>query len=199
MKPTRNTTAATKQKKMAPSDTESVAKKMGGRQPSIPKELTLKDIKDKIPPHYFKQNHWKSFYYMARDCCQIALVCCIMAYGFLPFVDQYFPAPADEYGSSSFTVVNLLRFAVLFVGWNIYAFINGVSATGLWVLAHECGHRAFSPSQAVNDAVGMVLHSALLVPYHSWRISHGSHHKNTNHLSADTVFVPPKRQSAVAE
>lgn len=38
-----------------------------------------------------------------------------------------------------------------------------------------------------------MLHSALLVPYHSWRITHGMHHKNTNHLDRDQVFVPATR------
>jgi omega-6 fatty acid desaturase (delta-12 desaturase) len=28
--------------------------------------------------------------------------------------------------------------------------------------------QAFSESQAINDAVGLVLHSCLLVPYYSW-------------------------------
>ena len=56
----------------------------------------------------------------------------------------------------------ILRFAL----WNVYAFAAGTVATGLWVIAHECGHRAFSDSNTVNDAVGLVLHSALLVPYH---------------------------------
>lgn len=43
---------------------------------------------------------------------------------------------------------------------------------------------------AVNDVVGWVLHSALLVPFHAWRITHGTHHKKTNHITEDTVFVP---------
>ena len=33
----------------------------------------------------------------------------------------------------------------------------------------------------------------LLVPYHSWRISHGSHHAATGHLTRDEVFVPKTR------
>ena len=52
--------------------------------------------------------------------------------------------------------------------------------------------RAFSPSPIVNDTVGLILHSALLVPYHAWRISHGRHHAYTNHLDRDEVFVPPR-------
>jgi len=35
-----------------------------------------------------------------------------------------------------------------------------------------------------------VLHSALLVPFHSWRYTHGNHHKATGHISRDQVFIP---------
>jgi len=74
--------------------------------------------------------------------------------------------------------------------WPTYWVLQGLTLTGVWVLAHECGHQAFSDSKQINNAVGLVLHSALLVPYHSWRISHGNHHKATNHLTRDQVFVP---------
>jgi omega-6 fatty acid desaturase (delta-12 desaturase) len=43
-----------------------------------------------------------------------------------------------------------------------------VCVAGVWVIAHECGHQAFSSSQLVNDTVGFILHSCLLVPYFSW-------------------------------
>jgi len=75
----------------------------------------------------------------------------------------------------------------------LYWAVQGSVMTGLWVIAHECGHQAFSDYKWLNDSVGLVLHSALLVPYHSWRITHGNHHKNTNHLDRDTVFVPSTR------
>jgi omega-6 fatty acid desaturase (delta-12 desaturase) len=44
--------------------------------------------------------------------------------------------------------------------WALYTFFVGLFATGLWVIAHECGHQAFSESKTVNNAVGWVLHSA---------------------------------------
>ncbi|XAR70032.1 Phosphatidylcholine desaturase [Bertholletia excelsa] len=65
--------------------------------------------------------------------------------------------------------------------------------TGLWVIAHECGHHAFSDYQWVDDAVGLVLHSALLVPYFSWKHSHRRHHSNTGSIERDEVFVPKPR------
>jgi len=41
--------------------------------------------------------------------------------------------------------------------------------------------------------MGWILHSALGVPYHSWRITHAKHHAQTSHLTADQVFVPKTR------
>lgn len=38
--------------------------------------------------------------------------------------------------------------------------------------------------------MGLFLHSFVLVPYHSWRISHAKHHAATGHLTRDEVFVP---------
>jgi omega-6 fatty acid desaturase (delta-12 desaturase) len=52
--------------------------------------------------------------------------------------------------------------------WIAYAFICGTIATGLWVLGHECGHQAFSDSKLLNDTLGFIIHTALLVPYFSW-------------------------------
>jgi len=74
--------------------------------------------------------------------------------------------------------------------WNAYWFVQGAFMTGVWVIAHECGHQSFSKWKLVNDTVGWFLHSALLVPYHSWRITHGQHHKSTSHMERDQVFVP---------
>jgi len=51
----------------------------------------------------------------------------------------------------------------------------------------------FSDYKIVNNTVGLIFHSLLLVPYHSWRISHGQHHKGTSHMARDQVFVPALR------
>jgi len=78
--------------------------------------------------------------------------------------------------------------------WISYSLLQGTILTGLWVIGHECGHRAFSASSAVNDFVGLIVHSLLLVPFHSWRITHGNHHKNNIHLENDSVFLPKKKR-----
>lgn len=133
---------------------------------AVTEEITLKEIRDSIPAHYFKQDTLRSCSYLLRDIVQVAVTAAVMvsALGWYP--------------------------GLAFVLWPAYWYIQGMNFTALWVIAHECGHQAFSPSRSVNDTIGFILHSALLVPYHSWRISHGNHHKHTNHLEKDTVFVP---------
>lgn len=74
--------------------------------------------------------------------------------------------------------------------WALYSAVCGTVATGLWVIAHECGHGAFSKSKSLNDAVGYVLHSIFLVPYFSWQRSHAVHHANTNHMERGQTHVP---------
>ncbi|KAE9289843.1 hypothetical protein PR003_g25440 [Phytophthora rubi] len=48
-------------------------------------------------------------------------------------------------------------------------------------------------ARVVNNLIGLVLHSALLVPYHSWRLSYRKHHSNTGSCENDEVFVPVTR------
>jgi omega-6 fatty acid desaturase (delta-12 desaturase) len=80
--------------------------------------------------------------------------------------------------------------------WLVYALVTGTVAGGCWVIAHECGHRAFHPNPRVEAVVGFVLHSLLLVPYFSWQRSHAVHHANCNHLEAGETHVPPRSDSS---
>uniref|UniRef100_A0A060T9F1 ARAD1D11396p n=1 Tax=Blastobotrys adeninivorans TaxID=409370 RepID=A0A060T9F1_BLAAD len=132
---------------------------------------SIKDILDAIPAHCYKRSTVRSLSYVARDVFFIGL------FGYL--------------AASYIHLIPWMSGRV--VAWFLYAFVQGLFGTGCWVLAHECGHRAFSESNAVNDSVGWLLHSALLVPYHSWRLSHSKHHKATGHLTRDMVFVPKTR------
>lgn len=77
-----------------------------------------------------------------------------------------------------------------FAGWNFYAFWMGTILTGHWVLAHEAGHGAFSPSQSFNDFWGFLMHQALLVPYYAWQYTHAKHHRRTNNLVDGESHVP---------
>ncbi|KAL2410878.1 Oleate hydroxylase FAH12 [Exophiala dermatitidis] len=137
-------------------------------------DYTIGDIHRAIPRHCFERSAITGLYYVARD------VACLATtfYLFNRFVTpEYIPSTA-------------VRGAL----WFLYTVIQGLFGTGVWVLAHECGHQSFSTSKVLNDTVGWICHSALLVPYFSWKISHGKHHKATGHLERDMVFVPPTKE-----
>lgn len=141
--------------------------------PNLPLEklpFTLTDIQRAIPAHCFKRSLVKSMGYLVLDLVQIALL------GWA----------ATHIGTSSYSYDP-------YVWWPLYIFCQGTIMTGVWVLAHECGHQSFSDYESVNNAIGTVLHSALLVPYHPWRITHKRHHENTGSCENDEVFAPSTR------
>ncbi|GMH83656.1 hypothetical protein TrVE_jg11393 [Triparma verrucosa] len=74
--------------------------------------------------------------------------------------------------------------------WALYAVVTGTVGMGNWVLAHECGHGAFSKNKKLQTAVGYTIHSLLLVPYFSWQRSHAVHHQFTNHMELGETHVP---------
>jgi omega-6 fatty acid desaturase (delta-12 desaturase) len=143
-----------------------------GNEFKIP-DYTIKQIRDAIPAHCYERSAATSLYYVFRDIAILAAV-------FYAFHNYVTPE----------TIPSLPARVVL---WTIYTVVQGMVGTGVWVLAHECGHQAFSPSKVLNDTVGWICHSALLVPYFSWKISHGKHHKATGNLARDMVFVPKTR------
>ena len=79
--------------------------------------------------------------------------------------------------------------------WLIYGVVTGTVAMGLWVIAHECGHNAFHPNRKLENSIGFILHSLLLVPYFSWARSHAIHHAHCNHLEEGETHVPPRVDS----
>ncbi|OAA61748.1 oleate delta-12 desaturase [Niveomyces insectorum RCEF 264] len=144
-----------------------------GNQFEVP-DFTIKDIRDAIPKHCFERSGLRGMGYVFRD-----LAC--LATTFYLF---------HTYNTPAYVPATAARVAL----WAVYGFLQGLFGTGVWVLAHECGHGAFSPSKRFNDTVGWVLHSALLVPYFSWQSSHSQHHKATGHMERDMVFLPRTRQ-----
>jgi len=133
------------------------------------------EIKRAIPKECFDRSAVHSVYFIFRDSAWAA-ACLYLAVNYLT---TEIPSLTD-----------LPALAKFIVGWNAYAFWMGTILTGHWVLAHECGHGAFSDSQLFNDIVGFVLHQALLVPYFAWQYSHAKHHRRTNHLTDGESHVP---------
>lgn len=141
------------------------------------KLYSMKDIHDAIPKHCFERNSLLSFGYMLRDFA--------MVFSLMWLAANFIPGIENDY----------FRKAV----WLAYSFLQGCFFTGLWELAHECGHGALSPKKWVNNSMGMLMHSFLLVPYHSWRFTHSTHHKTTNNIEKDIAFVPDIKEDWVTK
>lgn len=86
--------------------------------------FTIKEIRDAIPAHCFRRDTFRSFTYVLHD----AVIIAILAY-MASFID---------------TIPNVYARIAL---WPLYWICQGVVGTGVWVIGHECGHQAFSPSK----------------------------------------------------
>lgn len=144
------------------SDTEGIK-----RAPTSKPPFTLADIKKAIPPHCFQRSLIRSFSYLIYDLTAVSIL--------------YYLAT---------TYIPQLPHPLPYVAWPVYWFLQGCVFMGLWLIAHECGHHAFSDHVWLEDSIGFVLHSCLLTPYFSWKISHRRHHANTGSLEHDEVYVP---------
>jgi len=137
---------------------------------------TIGELRAVIPKHCFEASALRGFAYIARDLflvTALAITACMLLDPVMPSVSE------DPW-----------VFAKWFIGWNLYAFWQGTALTGLWVIGHECGHGAFSSNPVLNDIVGFVLHTALLVPYFSYQFAHKIHHMRNNHMLDGDGNVP---------
>lgn len=50
----------------------------------------------------------------------------------------------------------------------------------LFVIGHDCAHKAFSKNKLMEDIVGTLVFAPLIYPYEPWRFKHDRHHAKTN-------------------
>ena len=168
--------------------------------------LTKEKIMNQIPERLTKRCAITSSMYWLRD----IVYCSLIAFLFMWLRDFEFemqlpniitPSTLESQSITtlSFSMPHLLSEyrLVYYLFWATYAVIQGTAATGLWVIGHECGHGAFSDSDSLNDFVGFVTHTALLVPYHAWKFTHNKHHRFTNSLISGETHVPPAKPTLV--
>ncbi|KAL7423113.1 hypothetical protein Q5752_002412 [Cryptotrichosporon argae] len=149
-------------------------------QKFIVPDYTVKQLLDAIPAHCYKRSALHSSLYVLQDFALLGA----LVYG----------AFHIESFLSRFNLGTYAYYAARAALWTAYSVSAGLVGTGVWIIGHEAGHQAFSSSKTINNTVGWFLHSLVLVPYHSWRISHGRHHAATGHMTRDEVFVPRTRQ-----
>lgn len=122
--------------------------------------FTLQDLKTAIPAACFEPDVGKSIAYFGLDVAMIA---------------------------------GLYAIAHAFDSWYVWVpfwFLQGTLFWALFVVGHDCGHGSFSKKQWLNSLIGHLSHTPILVPYHGWRISHRTHHKNTGNIDTDESWYP---------
>ncbi|KAM3478911.1 hypothetical protein MY8738_005730 [Beauveria namnaoensis] len=139
--------------------------------PSGPVYPDINTLRQAIPKHCFEPSVFTSMSYLVRDVVLIGTLGWAAAH-YIPSIDDA---------------------TLRATAWILYGFGQGLICTGLWILGHEAGHGAFSKHPLLNDVVGFLTHSSLMVPYYSWKFSHHRHHKFTGHMEKDMAFVPKKR------
>ena len=94
---------------------------------------SMKEFKSFIPDHCFNSQTITSLSYLLQSTIIQAVV---IAIGLaIPFTKSMIPV------------------------WILYAFLSGTTAMGFWVIAHECGHGAFSKNRFLETITGYMLHS----------------------------------------
>ncbi|SJL05747.1 related to Delta(12) fatty acid desaturase [Armillaria ostoyae] len=133
-----------------------------------PPTVTLKEIHDAVPKHLLKGNPVLATLYVLRDICftilLFKLASCI----------------------SDIEAGILVRVFL----WLAYWWVQGLVWAGIFCLGHDAGHGTLYRSTRMNNLVGFVLHTALLIPYYAWHATHHAHHKATSSMERDENYVP---------
>ena len=86
-----------------------------------------KEVRDAIPKHCFTRQTNRSLFYLTRT---IIIQIIVVLLGLsIPLTKEMIPI------------------------WILYALVSGTTSMGLWVLAHECGHGAFSDNRKLETFV----------------------------------------------
>jgi omega-6 fatty acid desaturase (delta-12 desaturase) len=142
-----------------------------------PKEnlrITVGEIRKAIPEHLFKKDEMR-FLVSVGYSVSFTLILMYLGRMYIPLTFWMIPV------------------------WILNAAVVGTVLGGVWVLGHECGHQAFSNSALLNDTLGYILHTAVLVPYFSWQHSHAIHHAKTNHLTEGESHCPSLTTTAMGK
>ena len=98
---------------------------------------SIKEFKSVIPNHCFNPKTITSLGYLLQSTIiQVIVIAIGLA---IPFTQRMIPI------------------------WILYAFISGTTAMGFWVIAHECGHGAFSKNRFLETITGYIIHSLLFL------------------------------------
>lgn len=134
---------------------------------------SLTDIKRQLPSHCFEASVPLSLYFAVRSLVLAsAMVVALATLRSLELVQSYPVVDAALCGG--------------------YVFLQGIIFWGFFTVGHDCGHGAFSRYHLLNFCVGTLIHSIILTPFESWKLTHRHHHKNTGNIDRDEIFYPQR-------
>lgn len=125
-----------------------------------PLPFTLQGLKSSIPAECFQSSAPLSIAYFIKDCALIGGL-----YWLAHYLDSWFFYP-------------------------LFWVLQGTLFWALFVVGHDCGHQSFSRYTWLNNLIGHLAHTPILVPFHGWRISHRTHHQNTGNIETDESWYP---------
>lgn len=79
--------------------------------------------------------------------------------------------------------------------WPMLVPVQGVLLVFLFTLEHECTHKTPFASERLNEVVGHVCGSVLILPFRWFRAFHFAHHRFTNLAGKDPELAAPKPDS----
>ena len=135
--------------------------------------FSLGDVRRAIPAHLWEKDVTTSMLYFARDLLIIGLL--------------------GGAAHALYAHGAMLPLAMKALCWPLYWFAQGTMFWALFCIGHDAGHTSFSKHEWLNNLVGHLSHSPILVPYHPWRISHRAHHGSHGHAENDESWYPMKR------
>lgn len=141
----------------------------------VPKSVpSITELKKALPAHCFKPSLAMSLYFVVKDLAMVLVLYLVMV-----LMEQ-----------QPYVILTLLYMPV-------YWYLQGTLFAAIFILGHDCGHESFSRYSWINDIIGNLLHTFILVPYYPWKLSHRHHHKNTGNIDKDEVFYPVRDQEQV--
>ncbi|KXN84107.1 Delta(12) fatty acid desaturase, partial [Leucoagaricus sp. SymC.cos] len=155
------------------------------KRPFRPPKVTLKEIHDAVPKHLLRPNPVRATLYVVRDIT-------ISSFLFKVASSIAYWESIDYYGLITSPPIKVAFRAGL---WVSYWCLQGLLFAGMFCLGHDAGHGSLYNQKFLNNLVGFLLHTFLLIPYFSWRATHHAHHKATASMERDENYVPYTRSS----
>ncbi|KDQ60225.1 hypothetical protein JAAARDRAFT_191632 [Jaapia argillacea MUCL 33604] len=153
-------------------------------RPFVPPDVTLKQVHDAVPKHLLRPSERLSLSYVIRDVCF-----CIALFKIA--------ASIEPWSQNGFCGILGTRWQIWLVKaglWMVYWWFQGLVWAGMFCLGHDAGHGTLFKSKRVNNTIGFLLHTFLLIPYFAWRSTHHAHHKAVASIERDENYVPHLRE-----